>query len=532
MPFSLPSPPLSINFSTIPLLIASLLTYVVLCSALRYQRRDAKLKKYGFTDREAMRKMSNVEAQKIIAYLAELEFPKLYFTSVQFALFKTYGIPTISGLLVATREFSTPENASKRYADTGVLIQEFVGHHPKSPRVIKALARMNYIHSRYQKAGKISNSDLLYTLSVFITEPISWVERYEWRAMNDMEICAIGTFWKSIGDAMGIVYDGALAKSEWEDGIAFYEDIKMWAEGYERDFMMAATPNKITADELIPLLLFYLPQNFKAAGKHMVGVLMGERLRAAMMHPTPPATYFQFVNAVFGMRRFFLRYLALPRPEFMRVRELSDTPDPKTGRYHTNRYQAHPFYNKPTFLSRWGPEGWFVWASGGDVPGSKGDLYIPEGYKFEEVGPKGMKNRGTEEMKTWEEKLEAERPAGCPFAFGQAILTQALPSWSTLGFSETHILAYLLHDIGTMDENITATLLSVEFYGWFLALGRLKLHEAPIEQAENVAEVVIRHQDLGGTGTLTRLGGLVQLATVFDMASASDFNALPRFHVN
>lgn len=39
-------------------------------------------------------------------------------TSVQFALFKTYGIPTISSLLVATKEFSTAQNASKRYADT------------------------------------------------------------------------------------------------------------------------------------------------------------------------------------------------------------------------------------------------------------------------------------------------------------------------------------------------------------------------------------------------------------------------------
>ncbi|PBP24545.1 hypothetical protein BUE80_DR004567 [Diplocarpon rosae] len=418
MPLSSPTPPPSPNSRTVPLFVASLLAYLVLCSLLRYQRRDAKVKKYGFTDREAMKKMSNVEAQEIITYLAELEFPKVYYTSIQFALFKTYGIPTISGLLVATKEFSTPENASKRYADTGILIQEFAGHHPQDPRVIKALARMNFIHSRYQKAGKISNSDLLYTLSVFITEPVSWVERYEWRAMNDMEICAIGTFWKGIGDAMGIVYDGTLARSEWADGIAFYEDIKAWAEGYEREFMMPATSNKITADELIPLLLFYLPSGLKEAGKHMVGVLMGERLRAAMMHPTPPAKYFQIANAVFGMRRFFLEYLSLPRPGFMRVRELSDTPDPKTGRYHTNRYQAHPFYNKPTFLNRWGPEGWFVWAFGGDVPGSKGDLYLPEGYKFEEIGPRSLRNRGAEEMKAWEDTLTEERPAGCPFAFG------------------------------------------------------------------------------------------------------------------
>jgi cyanamide hydratase len=31
-----------------------------------------------------------------------------------------------------------------------------------------------------------------------------------------------------------------------------------------------------------------------------------------------------------------------------------------------------------------------------------------------------------------------------------------------------------------------------------------------------VAETVIRHQDLGETGTLTRIGALIQLATIFD----------------
>ncbi|PVH74715.1 hypothetical protein DL98DRAFT_519052 [Cadophora sp. DSE1049] len=397
--------------------VSGFLFYIILCSALRFNRRNAMLKKYNFTGRKSLARMTNVEAQAIMGLLAELEFPKIYYTSVQFALFKTYGIPTISGLLCATKEFSTPENAGKRYADTTVLIQEFAGHHPKSERVIKAIARMNYIHSRYQKAGKISNEDLLYTLSVFITEPISWVDKYEWRSMNDLEVCAVATFWKSIGDSMGIQYTGYLARSEWTDGLEFYKDIRTWANDYEIDFMVPAKTNKITADELIPLLLFYIPQRFRAAGSHMVGVMMGDRLRAAMMHPTPPPAYFKVADAIFGLRRFVLRYLAPPRPGFMKVRELSDHPDPKTGRLHTNRYVAHPFYNKPGFLNRWGPEGLFVWMAGGDRPGSKGDLYLPEGYKFEEVGPQIMKNRGLEETKAWEEKLMAERPAGCPFAF-------------------------------------------------------------------------------------------------------------------
>ncbi|CZT05072.1 uncharacterized protein RAG0_11314 [Rhynchosporium agropyri] len=399
--------------------VGGLLFYILLCSTLRFNRRDAMLKKYNFIDRKSLARMTNVEAQAIISQLAELEFPKTFYTSIQFALFKTYGIPTISSLLYSTKEFSTPENASKRYADTGVLIQEFSGHHPKSERVLKALARMNYIHSRYQKAGKISNADLLYTLSVFITEPVGWIDKYEWRCMNDLEICAIATFWKSIGDAMGIQYTGHLARSEWTDGLDFYQDIKTWAGNYEAEYMLPAKSNKATADELVPLILFYVPTSLRNAGTNMVGVLMSDRLRASMMYPTPSQAYYRMAGAIFGLRRFMLRYVALPRPGFMKVRELSDEPDQKTGRLHTNRYVAHPFYNKPGFFNRWGPEGWFVRLAGGDVPGSKGDLYLPDGYKFEEVGPKSMKNQGLNQTKAWEEKLMAERPAGCPFAFAR-----------------------------------------------------------------------------------------------------------------
>jgi cyanamide hydratase len=102
------------------------------------------------------------------------------------------------------------------------------------------------------------------------------------------------------------------------------------------------------------------------------------------------------------------------------------------------------------------------------------------------------------------------------FYYGSAILSYAFPSWSTPSFNETYFLACLLHDIGTTDKNIHATLLSFEFYGGFLALDLLKLLNAPREQAENVAEAIIRHQDLGDEGTITRVGALIQLATIFD----------------
>lgn len=200
---------------------------------------------------------------------------------------QTYGIPTISDLLVATRMFSTPENASKRYEDTTVLIGEYLAHDPREERAQKAIARMNYIHGPYMKSGKISHDDLLYTLSVFITEPIRWVNLFEWRNVSDLEICALGTFWKSIGDAMEIDYTGRLERTTWRNGIEFYEDISEWAQQYEAKNMVPCATNKQTADALIPLLLFYIPRPLMPFSRQAVGVLMGERLRWAMRLVVP-----------------------------------------------------------------------------------------------------------------------------------------------------------------------------------------------------------------------------------------------------
>lgn len=101
----------------------------------------------------------------------------------------------------------------------------------------------------------------------------------------------------------------------------------------------------------------------------------------------------------------------------MAVRRFSASADPKTGRYYYKEYTAHPYYNKPGFLNRWGPNAWLIWALGGDVPGSKGDLYIPQGYKFQEVGPKAMMSKGLDVTDATEARLHLERQVGCPFAF-------------------------------------------------------------------------------------------------------------------
>jgi cyanamide hydratase family protein with HD domain len=63
--------------------------------------------------------------------------------------------------------------------------------------------------------------------------------------------------------------------------------------------------------------------------------------------------------------------------------------------------------------------------------------------------------------------------------------------------------------------------MSFEYYGSFKAMKFLLDSGASKDQAEAVSEAIIRHADLGETGTLTTLGMLIQLSTVFGKSSAS-----------
>lgn len=142
--------------------------------------------------------------------------------SLELALFKTYTVPTISKLLCATGEFEKGKTA-KRVEDTELIL---VIYHEKSKgkkertitickkleisdayphieeekrtnrnaseeeivsrqrhRASQALTRLNEIHGKYN----ILNGDFLYTLSLFILEPIRWINKYEWRQLDQRE---------------------------------------------------------------------------------------------------------------------------------------------------------------------------------------------------------------------------------------------------------------------------------------------------------------------------------------------------------
>lgn len=58
--------------------------------------------------------------------------------------------------------------------------------------------------------------------------------------------------------------------------------------------------------------------------------------------------------------------------------------------------------------------------------------------------------------------------------------------------------------------------MSFDIYGGIKAMEVLKVSGSTDDQAEAVAEAIIRHQDMGVDGTITFTGQLIQLATLYD----------------
>ena len=201
------------------------------------------------------------------------------------------------------------------------------------------------------------------------------------------------------------------------DGLHFYDELQAWKDAYEVATMVPDPKNHRTANETTKLLLLGLPAWAKDAGFNAVKAVMDPRLRRAMMYDDPPALYPALVNGALTLRKYGLRYLALPRPSFLRVRQVRDEPDPQ-GRRTLKLYDNFPYYVKPTLMNRWGPGAWVSWVMGRPLPGDEG--FMPEGFLTDDVGPKMFEQKGRR-AEEWEreagaskERLRRFRTGGCP----------------------------------------------------------------------------------------------------------------------
>jgi len=205
---SLPDP---LRWSKSTLALTSFIGYLLLVRLLRWRRYNAMMKHYAGRRLESI---TPEEAQQIIHVSSMYDMPMVDYYALSFALFKTYAIPTISKILADTKEFNSKDLVSRRYADTEILIATWLNcpmsgrfdinqkseRAEMDPRAMISVARVNWLHSRYP----ISNGDYLYTLSLFVLEPIRWAREYGWRPLSPLECQAFFVFWKEIGNRMNM----------------------------------------------------------------------------------------------------------------------------------------------------------------------------------------------------------------------------------------------------------------------------------------------------------------------------------------
>ncbi|MCZ7568165.1 MAG: DUF2236 domain-containing protein [Ardenticatenaceae bacterium] len=248
-----------------------------------------------------------------IVYLdAFHEFPFDTTRSLEFALFRTYAVPSIATLLDQTGEFA--QRARKRYDDTDLLLSEILEHGYDSERGRAALRRMNRQHGRFH----ISNEDFLYVLSTFVFEPVRWIARFGYRPMVDQERLAWFYFWRQVGRRMNI-------HSIPEEYAAF----ERYNVDYEREHFRYTPANRRIAEATRDLFLgFLLPKPLWRLGEPAIYAMLDEPLLEAFRFPRPSTLLRRSCRGALTLRGRLIRLLPeRQRPHLRTVIKRPTYPD-------------------------------------------------------------------------------------------------------------------------------------------------------------------------------------------------------------
>ncbi|HQR53983.1 MAG TPA: oxygenase MpaB family protein [Burkholderiales bacterium] len=230
--------------------------------------------------------------QRIVFLSACYEFPFDTTRALEFALFRTYCVPSISGLLDRTGEFAACPQ--KRYDDTDLIVSELMEWGYDSSRGRRALRRMNQIHGRFA----ISNEDFLYVLSTFVFEPIRWNERCGWRPMCEQERLGFFHFWREVGRRMGI-----------KDIPSDYEAFEAYNRAYEGEHYRFTETNRRIGVATRELFVSWFPKPFAPLVRATIHAMLDDSLITAFGFPRPPPLMRRLVPAALRLRGGLVRYL-------------------------------------------------------------------------------------------------------------------------------------------------------------------------------------------------------------------------------
>ncbi len=228
--------------------------------------------------------------QKIYRLSTLFEFPFDTRRALEFALFRTFAVPSVGSLLHVTGEFE--RRPQKRYDDTNAILSEIINHGYDSPEGAAAIGRLNRIHARFP----ISNDDLLYVLSTFIFEPIRWNRQFGWRALSGRERYAAFRFWCETGRRMGI-RDIPQTENAFEQFNIAYEAHSFRYNEASR--LVADSMRNLFASWLLPRTLW--PLLYPA-----FYAFMDDHLREALGYPAPPVWLRAMISKVLRVRAFVI----------------------------------------------------------------------------------------------------------------------------------------------------------------------------------------------------------------------------------
>jgi hypothetical protein len=232
------------------------------------------------------------------------EFPWDTTRSLELALFRTFGVPSIARLLDSTGEFARA--SQKRYDDTDLIISTILEDGYDSETGKRALRQMNRIHGRFE----ISDDDFVYVLSTFVLEPIRWNARFGWRPMMEAERLASFHCWREIGRRMNI------------EGIPEeYAELERFNKGYERRHFATGDAARRLGVEGQELYAAWFPRPARPLVRRSIHALLDPGLRATFGYPEPPPGLRRLLETGLRARARAVRFLP-PRRRPRRRTEL------------------------------------------------------------------------------------------------------------------------------------------------------------------------------------------------------------------
>ncbi|GDY32508.1 oxygenase MpaB family protein [Gandjariella thermophila] len=298
----------------------------------------------GYWLRRIQRLDPVADHQEIYRISAGFEFPWDYTRALEFALFRTYCVPSISGLLAATGEFE--KRTQKRYDDTSLLMQEISEHGYDSPRGREAIRMINRMHGRYA----ISNDDMRYVLSTFVYDPIDWIDRFGWRRLHEHERLAAFHHFRAIGARMAI-----------KDIPADDAEFRRFKTDYEREHFRYSDTNRQIGGYTLDLFCSWYPRPLRPAVATAARGLLDPAMLAAFGFPPAPAWVGPVARAGLRARSAVVRLL--PR---RRRSRLTREPRNRTYRGYPHGYTPGDLGapEPPADLDR-------RWLRGGERPESR-----------------------------------------------------------------------------------------------------------------------------------------------------------------